>query len=84
MDLATLSIKHKVFILTTFTIITIVLGFFLKDIKFDSNILKLIPKNAQIEQTLDIDKSSSLLSTIVMFKDKKIFSIKKLLEKLMK
>ncbi|AHH06319.1 Putative membrane spanning protein [Borrelia crocidurae DOU] len=71
MDLATLSIKHKVFILITFTLITIVLGFFLKDIKFDSNILKLIPKNAQIEQTLDIDKSSSLLSTIVMFKDKK-------------
>ncbi|ACH94502.1 RND family transporter [Borrelia recurrentis] len=71
MDLATLGIKHKVFILTTFTLITIILGFFLKDIKFDSNILKLIPKNAQIEQTLDIDKSSSLLSTIVMFKDKK-------------
>ncbi|AHH09686.1 Putative membrane spanning protein [Borrelia parkeri SLO] len=45
MDLETLSIKYRVFILIIFTLITIYLGFFLKNIKFDSNILKLIPKN---------------------------------------
>ncbi|AHH10415.1 Putative membrane spanning protein [Borrelia coriaceae ATCC 43381] len=81
MDLETLSIKYKVFILIIFTLITIFLGFFLKDIKFDSNILKLIPKN---EKTMDIDKSISLLSTIVMFKDKKSIFNKETFEKMNK
>ncbi|AHH12269.1 Putative membrane spanning protein [Borrelia hermsii YBT] len=71
MDLETLSIKYRVFILIIFTLITIYLGFFLKNIEFDSNILKLLPKSEKNEETIDIDNNNSLLSTIVMFKDKK-------------
>ncbi|AHH03219.1 Putative membrane spanning protein [Borrelia nietonii YOR] len=71
MDLETLSIKYRVFILIIFTLITIFLGFFLKNIEFDSNILKLLPTSEKNEETIDIDNNNSLLSTIVMFKDKK-------------
>ncbi|MCD2349445.1 efflux RND transporter permease subunit [Borreliella americana] len=71
MDFEGLSIKHKGTIFTIFILITIFLGFFLKNLKFDANILKLIPKTKETESLIDIDKSNSLLSTIVIFQDKK-------------
>ncbi len=43
----------------------------MKNLKFDANILKLIPKTKETESLIDIDKSNSLLSTIVIFQDKK-------------
>ncbi|WNY65722.1 RND family transporter [Borreliella andersonii] len=66
-----LSIRYKGIIFTIFILITIFLGFFLKNLKFDANILKLIPKTKETESLIDIDKSNSLLSTIVIFQDKK-------------
>lgn len=77
MDFESLTIRYKGIIFTIFILITIFLGFFLKNLKFDANILKLIPKTKETESLIDIDKSNSLLSTIVIFQDKKIFSIKK-------
>ncbi len=71
MDFESLSIKYKEIIFTIFILITIFLGFFLKNLKFDANILKLIPKTKETESLIDIDKSNSLLSTIVIFQDKK-------------
>ncbi|WKD00604.1 efflux RND transporter permease subunit [Borreliella americana] len=71
MDFEGLSIKYKGIIFTIFILITIFLGFFLKNLKFDANILKLIPKTKETESLIDIDKSNSLLSTIVIFQDKK-------------
>ncbi|EEH32097.1 conserved hypothetical integral membrane protein, partial [Borreliella burgdorferi 29805] len=71
MDFEGLSIKYKGIIFTIFILITIFLGFFFKNLKFDANILKLIPKTKETESLIDIDKSNSLLSTIVIFQDKK-------------
>ncbi|WNY60076.1 RND family transporter [Borreliella bissettiae] len=71
MDFEGLSIRYKGIIFTIFILITIFLGFFLKNLKFDANILKLIPKTKETESLIDIDKSNSLLSTIVIFQDKK-------------
>nr|WNY69409.1 RND family transporter [Borreliella andersonii] len=71
MDFEGISIRYKGIIFIIFILITIFLGFFLKNLKFDANILKLIPKTKETESLIDIDKSNSLLSTIVIFQDKK-------------
>ena len=84
MNFEKLTIKYRVLIFLIFTLITIFLGFFWKNIEFDSNILKLIPKTEETERIIDIDKSNSLLSTIVIFKDKKSIFNKETFEKLTK
>ncbi|AWG42642.1 hypothetical protein CR532_01305 [Candidatus Borreliella tachyglossi] len=84
MDLENLSIRYRVFIFLVFALITINLGFFLKNIEFDSNILKLIPKTKETERIINIDESNSLLSTIVIFEDKKSIFTKETFSKINK
>ncbi|UGQ15948.1 RND family transporter [Borrelia sp. RT5S] len=84
MNFEKLTIKYRALIFLVFTLITVFLGIFWKNIEFDSNILKLIPKTKETERIIDIDKSNSLLSTIVIFKDKKSIFNKETFEKINK
>ncbi|AHH08215.1 RND family transporter [Borrelia anserina] len=84
MNLETLSIKYRIFIIIIFTLITILLVSFLKNIEFDPDIIKLIPKNAKTEKITDTNKNNSILSLIVMFKDKKNIFHKETFEKINK
>ncbi|UER67443.1 MMPL family transporter [Borrelia sp. BU AG58] len=84
MNFEKLTIKYRILVFLLSTLITVFLGIFWKNIEFDSNILKLIPKTEETERIIDIDKSNSLLSTIVLFKDKKSVFRKETFEKISK
>ncbi|BCR20861.1 efflux RND transporter permease subunit [Borrelia miyamotoi] len=84
MDFEKFSIKYRALILTIFISITIFLGFFLKNIKFNSDVSKLIPTNEQTEETTDKNNNNSLLPTIVMFKNKRGIFNKETFEKVNK
>ncbi|QFP42066.1 RND family transporter [Borrelia miyamotoi] len=84
MDFEKLSIKYRTLILTIFISITIFLGFFLKNIKFNSDVSKLIPTNEKTEETTDKNNNNSLLPTIVMFKNKRGIFNKETFEKVNK
>ncbi|AHH05164.1 hypothetical protein BmHG_00259 [Borrelia miyamotoi] len=84
MDFEKFSIKYRALILTIFISITIFLGFFLKNIKFNSDVSKLIPTNEKTEETTDKNNNNSLLPTIVMFKNKRGIFNKETFEKVNK
>ncbi|ASQ29057.1 hypothetical protein CDQ96_01240 [Borrelia miyamotoi] len=84
MDFEKFSIQYRALILAIFISITIFLGFFLKNIKFNSDVSKLIPTNEQTEETTDKNNNNSLLPTIVMFKNKRGIFNKETFEKVNK